>query len=264
MKDPSGKHHDHHRCPLFRKSWSDKLRDIFFCFHVSSSQRKCRRLDAKLEKKMIEAHQRKLASNGNNSFKSMNSLILKFPQIRQGLKQVRHLFIEYDEDSNGVIDINELRRCLNKYHLQIHLEEEELDDVFSSCDMNGIKGIQLKEFIAVLCLIYVLKSKLGVAELESTFEIIVEAFLFLDKNGDGKLNKKDVIKSLNEDFRWERSSMHVITNRFKEMDWADRDGNVSFREFLFSLINWVGIIDLHEEEDEDDNEEQTIHVIHVD
>ena len=51
-------------------------------------------------------------------------------------------------------------------------------------------------------------------QLEATFDAIVEAFLFLDKNGDGKLNKKDMIKALNEASPWERSPAHVTRTRF--------------------------------------------------
>lgn len=40
----------------------------------------------------------------------------------------------------------------------------------------------------------------------------------------------------------------------EEMDW-DKNGKVSFREFLFSLISWVGIDS--DEEISDTNEEIT-------
>lgn len=51
-------------------------------------------------------------------------------------------------------------------------------------------------------------------ELQATFNTIIEAFLFLDKNGDGKLHKKDVVKALNEDSPWEKSPAHVTRTRF--------------------------------------------------
>lgn len=59
-----------------------------------------------------------------------------------------------DEDSNGTIDHEELKKCLNK--LQLHLTEDEIDDLFDSCDMDGREGIQFNEFIVLLCLIYLL------------------------------------------------------------------------------------------------------------
>lgn len=114
---------------------------------------------------------------------------------------------------------------------------------------------------------------MGSPKLKATFDTIIEAFLFLDKNGDGKLNKKDMIKAMNEDFPMEKSPTNITKTRFsnflhlttkylckekftifcplsinaEEMDW-NKDGKVSFREFLFSLLDWVGF------ESTDDNE----------
>lgn len=146
-----------------------------------SSTSKYKRLDAKLEKKMVEA---KRGSSGYQNFKSINSIILKFPQFREGLKNIGSVFEQYgefqegplslspfqvmninfyckfslsliDEDSNGTIDREELKNCLQK--LQLHLTEEEVEDLFHSCDIDGSEGIQFNEFIVLLCLIYLLK-----------------------------------------------------------------------------------------------------------
>ncbi|KAF5950584.1 hypothetical protein HYC85_012577 [Camellia sinensis] len=142
--------------------------------------------------------------------------------------------LEYlaDEDSNGTIDLEELKKCLQK--LQLHLTKKEIDDLFHSCDVDGSEGIQFKEFIVLLCLIYLLMdhsnsphttSKMGSPQIEATFDTIIEAFLFLDKNGDGKLNKKDMVKALNGDSPLEISPAHVTRTRFEEMDW-ERKGKV--------------------------------------
>ncbi|KAF9666103.1 hypothetical protein SADUNF_Sadunf16G0193900 [Salix dunnii] len=223
------------------KSLTSKLGGMF-C-HCGSPN-KYKRLDAKLEKKMIEL---KRSSSGKTNFKSMNSIIMRFPQFKEELKHIRGVFEQYDEDGNGNIDMEELKKCLQK--LQLNLKEEEVEDLFHSCDIDQSEGIQFNEFIVLLCLIYLLvehsssplrTSKIGSPELEATFDTIVKAFLFLDKNGAGKLNKKDMIKAMNEDSPRERSPAHITRSRFKEMDW-DSNGKVSFREFLFSLINWIGI-----------------------
>uniref|UniRef100_A0A2N9G5V1 EF-hand domain-containing protein n=1 Tax=Fagus sylvatica TaxID=28930 RepID=A0A2N9G5V1_FAGSY len=192
---------------------------------------------------MVEA---KRGSPGYHNFKSINSIIMKFPQFRDGLKNIGVVFEQYDEDSNGTIDREELKKCLQK--LQLHLTEEEVEDLFHSCDIDGSEGIQFKEFIVLLCLIYLLKepsstdttSRLGSPQLEATFDTIIEVFLFLDKSGNGNLNKKDMVKALNETSPWEKSPSHITKSRFKEMDW-DKNGKISFREFLFAFIDWVGI-----------------------
>lgn len=57
-------------------------------------------------------------------------------------------------------------------------------------------------------------SKAELAQLGEVFNTIVEVFLFFDKNGDGKLNKKDMVKTLNETYPLERSPAHITENRF--------------------------------------------------
>ncbi|XVE81372.1 hypothetical protein DITRI_Ditri15bG0058200 [Diplodiscus trichospermus] len=208
------------------------------------SPNKYKKLDSKLERKMIEM---KRNASGQSNFKSIDSIIMRFPQFRDGLRNLRGVFEQYDEDSNGTIDREELTKCLEK--LQLRMTKEEVEELFRSCDIDGSEGIQFNEFIVLLCLIYLLMKpssspdntlKMDSPQLEATFDTIVEAFVFLDKNGDGKLNKKDMMKALNEASPWERSPARVTRTRFKEMD-SDKNGKVSFREFLFAFINWVGI-----------------------
>ena len=58
---------------------------------------------------------------------------------------------------------------------------------------------------------------MGSPELKATFDAIIQAFLFLDKNGDGKLNKKDMMKAMNEDFPMEKSPTHITKTRFSNL-----------------------------------------------
>ncbi|CAN0875483.1 Probable calcium-binding protein CML22 [Linum grandiflorum] len=221
--------------------------------HLSSAN-KYKRLDAKLEKKIIEI-KRASSSNttttttspGPKTFKSINTIIMRFPQFKEQLKDINGVFEQFDEDRNGTIDLKELKKCIKK--LELNLKDSDVDDLFHSCDFDGSGGIQFNEFIVLLCLIYLLtesssspqnSSRMGSPELEATFDTVVEAFLFLDKNGDGMLNKKDLVNALNDASPWEKSPLRITKSIFKEMD-RDRNGKVSFREFLFALIQWVGI-----------------------
>lgn len=153
--------------------------------------------------KMVEL---KRSSSGESKFRSINGIILKFPHFKEGLKEIKDVFEQFDEDSNGTIDRDELKKCVKKLHF--HAKDEEVNDLFDSCDVDENEGIQFNEFIVLLCLLYLLidsssssgnTTKIGSPELEATFNTIVEAFLFLDKNGDGKLHKKDVLKALNDE-----------------------------------------------------------------
>ncbi|KAJ0988173.1 hypothetical protein J5N97_006529 [Dioscorea zingiberensis] len=211
--------------------------------------------EAKLEAKMVEAV-RKRASEGC-AMKSFNSIILKFPKIDESFRNCKTIFKQFDEDANGAIDHEELKHCFNK--LEVSCTEEEIDDLFEACDINETMGIKFNEFIVLLCLVYLLKvpepthakSRMGFPHIESTFETLVDAFVFLDKNKDGYVSKREMIEAINETTSGERSSGRIAMKRFEEMDW-DRNGTVTFKEFLFAFTTWVGIDDNEEDEDGDE------------
>ncbi|KAK7373488.1 hypothetical protein VNO80_06898 [Phaseolus coccineus] len=200
-------------------------------------------LDDKIERKIVEMRRYKF---GQSKLKSVDSIVMMFPMFKERLKTLRGMFEQYDEDSNGSIEPNELKKFLE--HLELHLKEKEIENLFEYCDIDGSKGIQFNEFIVLLCLIHLLaepsssnnSSKAGLERVGEIFNAMVETFVFFDQNGDGKLNKKDMVRTLNETNPRERSPARVSKHRFEEMDW-DKNGQVTFREFLFGFINWVGI-----------------------
>ncbi|KAI8010874.1 putative calcium-binding protein CML21 [Camellia lanceoleosa] len=216
---------------------------------------KCCIIETKLETKMVEAMQRR-ASEGS-SMKSFNRIILKFPKIDESLRKCKDIFQQFDEDANGAIDPQELRRCFHK--LEINFTEEEINDLFEACDINDHMGMKFNEFIVLLCLVYLLKedptalqtkSRMGMPNLEATFEMLVDAFVFLDKNKDGYVSKSEMIQAINDTTSGELSSGRIALKRFEEMDW-DKNGMVNFKEFLFAFTRWVGIDDNEDDEEED-------------
>lgn len=58
-------------------------------------------------------------------------------------------------------------------------------------------------------------SKAGLERVGEIFNAIVETFVFFDKNGDGKLNKKDMVRTLNETNPRERSPARISKHRFR-------------------------------------------------
>ncbi|KAF5730429.1 calcium-binding protein CML21 [Tripterygium wilfordii] len=211
--------------------------------------------ETKLEAKMVEALQRR--SSEGTAMISFNSIILKFPKIDESFRKCKAIFEQFDEDSNGVIDQEELTKCFRR--LEVSFTDEEINDLFEACDINEDMGMKFNEFIVLLCLVYLLKddrtalhgkSRMGMPNLEATFETLVEAFVFLDKNNDGYVSKSEMVQAINETTSGERSSGRIAMKRFEEMDW-DKNGMVNFKEFLFAFTRWVGI-----DENEDDEEEE--------
>ncbi|GMJ02883.1 hypothetical protein like AT4G26470 [Hibiscus trionum] len=214
---------------------------------MGSEKENDRSSETKLEAKMIEAMKQR--ASAGTQMKSFNTVILKFPKIDESLRKCKAVFQQFDEDSNGAIDQEELRKCFQQ--LQVCFSDEEITDLFNACDINRHMGIKFNEFIVLLCLVYLFKdnangheSRMGMPNLEATFETFVDAFVFLDKNKDGFVSKNEMAQAINES--GDRSSGKIAMKRFEEMDW-DNNGSVSFKEFLFAFTNWVGI------DDEDDD-----------
>ncbi|KAF5184388.1 Ef hand calcium-binding family protein [Thalictrum thalictroides] len=213
--------------------------------------------ETKLEAKMVEAMRRRAAEG--SSMRSFNQLILKFSKIDESLRNCKTIFEQFDEDSNGAIDHEELKHCFLK--LEIKSTEEEISDLFEACDINENMGMKFNEFIVLLCLVHLLKddptahlakTKMGLPNLEATFETLVGAFVLLDKNKDGYVSKSEMVQAINETTSGERSSGRIAMKRFEEMDW-DKNGMVTFKEFLFAFTKWIGIDDNEEEELGDEN-----------
>jgi calcium-binding protein CML len=55
---------------------------------------------------------------------------------------------------------------------------------------------------------------MGLGNLEATFETLVDAFVFLDKNKDGYVSKEEMVQSMNETATGERSSGRIAMKRF--------------------------------------------------
>lgn len=203
---------------------------------------------SKLEPQILEAVLKRELKG--TSIKSINRIILKFPKIDESLRKCKVIFEQFDEDKSGAIDIKELKHCFEK--LQVNFTTEEITDIFKTCDLNDDMGISFNEFIVLLCLVYLLKedpaasnckSRMGIPDLEATFETLVESFVFLDSNKDGHVSKSEMIRAIEET---RQSDGQIALKRFEEMDW-DKNGMVNFKEFLFAFTRWVGI-----EDDEED------------
>ncbi|XP_047945022.1 probable calcium-binding protein CML21 isoform X1 [Salvia hispanica] len=211
----------------------------------------------KIEAKIIEAVQKREVQG--SSITAFNSIILKFPKIDESFRKCISTFEEFDEDGNGSIDPQELKNCFHK--LEINFTDEEIDGLFEECDINDDMRITFNEFIVLLCLVNLLqkdpaaencKSQVGGQSLKATFETLVDAFVFLDKNQDGYVSKNEMVQAINETNAGERSSGMIAMRRFEEMDW-DKNGMVNYKEFLFAFTRWVGFDENDDEADKEDD-----------
>ncbi|KAK2650464.1 hypothetical protein Ddye_017953 [Dipteronia dyeriana] len=63
----------------------------------------------------------------------------------ESLRNCKAIFEQFDEDSNGAIDHEKLKKCFQK--LEINFMEEEINDLFEACDINEDLGMKFNEFI---------------------------------------------------------------------------------------------------------------------
>ncbi|KAH7432014.1 hypothetical protein KP509_07G004700 [Ceratopteris richardii] len=220
-------------------------------FSKSAKQQKIN-TPSTIEARMVAAMRERWAA-GKSSIKAFNSIIMKFPKIDATFEKVRGTFRKFDKDNSGTIDLEELKECFRQ--LKVSFTDDEVKAFHQESDMDSSKGVDFKEFIVVLALVYLLgranagpsKSRIGLPELEATFDTIVDAYLFFDKDGDGYVSKAEIIAATSE-FSGKRSNDQIGVKRFEEMDW-DKDGTITFKEFLFAFTNWVGVKDDDEDED---------------
>ena len=59
-----------------------------------------------------------------------------------------------DRNGDGSLDMEELKLCLQE--LQVEYSDQEVEEFHHESDMDSSHGIQFKEFIVVLALIYLL------------------------------------------------------------------------------------------------------------
>jgi len=205
----------------------------------------------KIERRMVQAMAER-AQKANVTLKTFNTFILKFPKIDASFEAVREVFNKADKNGDGSLDMDELKQCLQE--LQVEYSDQEVEEFHHESDMDSSHGIQFKEFIVVLALIYLLglpthtgtESAIGLPDLEHTFDEIAEAFVFFDRNKDGYVSKKEMIWAINEASPSGRQGHKIGVQRFEEMDW-DKDGMITFKEFLFAFTDWVGLENDEEE-----------------
>ncbi|KAJ7550628.1 hypothetical protein O6H91_07G110300 [Diphasiastrum complanatum] len=214
-----------------------------------------RLLSSKIEQQMVDALKERAASGVH--IKALNSIVMKFPIIEKSFHEVRSMFTKYDKDGSGAIELEELAHCFKD--LKVELTGIDVEEFYKECDMDSSKGIDFKEFIVLLALVYLLgKSekaattyKIGSPSLEAAFDHIVDAFLFCDKDGDGYVTKKEMVEVFNGSSPGRHSDKKLGSKRFEETDW-DNDGTVTFKEFLLTFTDWV--LSVEQGEDDDDDE----------
>ena len=133
------------------------------------------------------------------------------------IKELKRLFIQLDENSDGKLSFDEIKQGFSKVYGEVGIDTA-VESIFSSCSKSLDNYISYEEFIA--------------ASIDKT-KIITEnkleaAFKLFDKNGDGCISSLELREILgrssnkNDDSYWKE----IV----KEVD-ENGDGEISFDEF---------------------------------
>ena len=113
----------------------------------------------------------------------------------------------------------------------------------------------------VCALVYLLEENNKGSTLQAfadIYDLVIDAFLYFDKNNSGYLDKEEVMEGFSEgatpSAKVNKGLVGFSARRFEELDW-DKNGQVSFREFLFALEKWLGMEPELEQGNEDGNPE---------
>lgn len=166
---------------------------------------------------------------------------LKFPKYKASFDSVRTLYDRLDTHKTGSLDLGELEVALKDMGATI--DKDGVATIFEGVDVNHDKSLSFKEFMVCIALGYLLDiipPVKGKDLLKNTFEAAVKMFKIFDDNHDGVIETGELHTAL-KDLQLDTADL------MKELD-PDKDGYVTFIEFLFAFESWVGVEDEVEEE----------------
>jgi len=215
---------------------------------MCSSQAEVGGDDSELEAKLRQGLSDYQKRNANKKkIKTFNTVMMKFPKVEAGFKACKSTFSQYAKGKDNTLNLADFEVCCKA--MNFHVTQEMIRKVFNASDVDGSRSIDSKEFVLTICILYVMEEfpeDSGVTgEVKEAFELVTEAFIFLDENNDGSVSKSEVMMALNTAST--PGSRGIVEKRFAEMDW-DQNGNISFKEFLLGMEAWVGLDDDEDEE----------------
>ncbi|KAF0700912.1 Aste57867_8560 [Aphanomyces stellatus] len=245
-------------------------------------------LDLKLIDAFKELKARK-ERDGGDKHDPFTKILLKGPSLKQAFDSVRATFEQFDRHHRGSIDFADMEEALNR--LGGNFTKAEINEAFNEADMAETGLLTFKEFLVCLAIGFVLhripaleeqqeKEQLSIFyaplyvflkgsiepktllfgegnKLRQAFQLAVDVFLWFDMDGDGLIEKSEMLSRLHESmhehsptkktskqrsfFKGEPLSAQacpantfITQKRFNEMDW-DHDGGITFKACVVFL-----------------------------
>lgn len=201
----------------------------------------------RFDDRVREFLQRKLlAASENPGLKlSFPRLILKFPFLAKTVEQLHKVFDEYCEARR--LNLNQFSALMR--HLIPTLPQAEINVIFQVADVNPDSVLDFKEFIVSIVLAHIIQADLSISEKVSRFvDVCAYGYLLFDPHANGFIVKADLDEMLRSEGDHSNRSMLLSADRWNELDW-DKNGTISFYEFVFALNKWVQDAECTEDDD---------------
>lgn len=177
----------------------------------------------------------------------LSGMALKFPHIRKAFKNVKTVFDKMTDGKQGVVTADKLGAMLAELGAG-DLPKEEIEKLFDRSDLDESKEISWKEFLIAVAEGYYLKDNAeakvandpNYEENRKGFKIVQDAFNSIDIDKGGSVDREELKKAMFASASG-KQSQEIMDARFAELDF-NSDGDVSFPEFLYGYINWVGMV----------------------
>merc|ERR1712224_1011323 len=125
--------------------------------------------------------------------KNLNSILMKFPQIKDGFEMLRSVFESVDTDHSGGIDFQEWSEAMEQHGLNIDIPEDHQLNVWREAVVDGNEESLTESGRGRRIHLH--------QNVKAAIDLVIDAFLFFDKNGDGRIMKKEVVTGLDVSIR---------------------------------------------------------------
>jgi len=194
------------------------------------------RPETKLEEEMVKAIKLITTKEGRKQ-PSFVRIQLQFPKANRAFQTIKKVFHDLDIDNDNTLSFPEINEAVKS--LGGTMTEEEKKALFETADADGSKGLDFKEFVVFLCIFSLVgkmdaKTEKDDCNINIAFMCAVDAFSVFDVS-----NSSIIVFSELNDAMDKTAGKDVMLARMQEMD-KDGDGYVTFPEFLFAFMSWVG------------------------
>jgi len=186
--------------------------------------------ESKFDEEEIQAIFELGDSNGDNVIDIREFIAVLFPSAGEAIEkiqnscsdiqQIKEIFRQIDIDNDGYITKEEMRESSKRF------SEKEVESFFALGDVNEDGIIDLEEFIGVLnpsasSIVNKLRSRYR------NMNDVKMAFATIDKNGDGLINKDELIEG-------NVFNLQEVNSLFQLCD-SNKDGEIDLEEFIGAI-----------------------------